>query len=203
MRAALLVVLGACVAEHDPDLFVTLPGECATLDAARLDLDIATVQGEHFTVTSPSCQSQLAGQNVQGFAVELERIADGFQRFDAHLVTSTGTPLGELSQPFDASLPVVLVAFGRADLPGWPTAQITLAPPACETTLHVTATPANEIKAVVDVDLPCDAATVAIPRGDTQIVATVPLSTGCVLATAELFAYDDATQDLHIEGGCP
>jgi len=199
----LLILLGACVTEHDPDVFVTLPQPCAVLDAARLDLEITTRQGEHFTVSSQACQAQLAGQSVQGFAVELERIADGFPRYDAQLSTSSGSALGELSQPFDASAAVIVASFGRADLPGWPTAQITLAPPACETTLHVVATPVGETKAVVDVDVPCEAPIVALPHGDTQIVANVPLTTGCIVATAELFALDDATQDLALAGSCP
>jgi hypothetical protein len=200
---SLLLFLTACVAEHDPDIFVTLPQSCTLLDAARLDLDVTTPQGEKFTVSSASCESQLAGQNIEGFAVELERIADGYPRFDARLATSSGAHLGELSQPFDAAAPIVIAAFGRADLPGWPTARITLAPPACESTLHVVATPVDEINPVVEMDLPCDAPIVDLPRGDTRIVATVPLASGCIVATTELVVTDDATSNLLPAGACP
>lgn len=204
MRWALLVVAG-CATQHDPDVYVVLPDvpqACATLDAAQLALDVATVQGEHFTIVSQACSSRLANQDVSGWQLELDRLADGYHRLTARIIGANGEAIGTIDQPFTAAAPVI-VGFGRADMPGWPTAMITLMPPACES-LHVTATPDKEMKPVVDTVVPCSAPVLAIPRGPTKLAVAIHTSDGqCSLASTETFVLANAAVNLMPTGSCP
>jgi hypothetical protein len=204
MRWLAVIALAGCVDQHDPDIYVTLPNvpqACALLDAAELSLEVATVQGEHFTVVSPACQGRLANQDIAGWQVALDRLADGYHRLTARITGPNGELIGTIDQPFTAKAPV-LVPFNRPDLPGWPTAMITLMTPACDT-LRVVATPDKEVP-VVDTTLPCSAPSVAIPRGPTGFTVELHASDGqCTLASAEALVANDAAVPLVPGGSCP
>jgi hypothetical protein len=210
IRLLLAAALSGCVAEHDPDVYVALPDiedACATLDAAHLAIEVSTIQGERFTAESSTCQPRLAGQGVAGFQVELFRLTDGYHRLDAHLLGSSGGMLGALARPFSAAAPLV-IGFGRADLPGWPRAGLTLVVPACTgdpgASLHVTAIAAGEPRPVVDAMVPCAAPHLQVPRGAIDLVARIATGDGrCVLATASTVVRSDASISLTPAGSCP
>ncbi len=209
-RALWTIALAGCATQNDPDVYVVLPAvtqACATLDAAHLSIDVTTVQGEHFTVASDACQSRIANQDIPGWQLAFDRLADGYHRLTARIEAPDGTLIGKIEEPFTPKAPVV-VGFTRGDLPGWPVATVTLTATACTADpgamLHVVATPTKEMHPVADAMVPCSAPTLSLPRGDTQLAVEIHASDGyCTLATAEAFVFDDAPVPLMPGGSCP
>lgn len=211
--AALLTT--GCVHQQDVDVFVILPDieqACAVLDAAAVSLEVATADGEHFSVTADRCQSRLADQPIAGFPLVLPDLGEGYHRLDASIMRPSGDVIGTRSLPFRTGKPVV-AGFGYGDLPGWPRAAASVLAGECFAggpfrDITVSATPRAAAVASVQLAMVCaDAPTPAavpltVERGPITItaVATRDGNEPCS-ASFEATAVDNAQLPIAF-GGC-
>jgi hypothetical protein len=197
-----------CVAEHDVDVYVVLPAPCADLGAARVTIDVTTADGERFSISTDNCTDRLADQELSGFQTTLERLGSGYHRADIAIEDADGAALGTRSLPFPSETPLV-VSMTRADLPGWPTAELAVTIPACIagnslTEVQLSATLASDTRPAVDVAVGCDAGSpasprVVLPRGPAKLIAKAPCWYGEAAATVE----DGAAIELELARSCP
>jgi hypothetical protein len=217
--AILMIGTGGCVAdEYDVDVFVVLPSitaPCPTLDAASVEIAIATVDGEAFAVDGGPCTSGLGGvAEASGFRTVISRVAPGFHRADIAIMAPDGGEVGRRSLPFAADRPLI-AGFVRADLPGWPSATIDVLVPACVAggelaSVRVVATPVDATAAEVDDIVPCDSVEpiphrIAVSRGPVAIAAEGRIAdeSVCWVAARDAFAVDDVVVELALEPTCP
>lgn len=215
MRALVLacVVATGCVDEFDTDVWIVLPTAtptCATLGAGRAIVDVATREGERFSLVAPACGEQLEGQEFAGYHLVLARVTSEYHRLVARIENVDGDVIGEIAKPF-AGDEVQLLTFDRADLPNWPSAHLVVTVPGCANgelaEVAVIATPTGADRPAFEGTLPCTPdATVAltVPRGPLTIRATAQrLDGGCVMAQLQTYAADEATPSLVFSTRCP
>jgi hypothetical protein len=205
--AAALLAGPGCVTERDLDVFVLLPARCADLGAARVAIDVTTADGEAFSIAGDACSDRLAGQEVSGFATLIPQLGPGYHRADLVVENAEGGALGGRSRPFPGDEALVM-ALGRADLPGWPTAALEVTIPACVAgagvpALRLTATAPTAVNPEVDQTIACDGgapatASLVLPRGPSTIVAEATCWRGAAEAVV-----DGGAIELALARSCP
>ena len=205
MRAAVvLALLAGCVDENDVDAWAALPSiaqACETLGAATAWFDIQPLDEPAFTLEAGPCSDQVGGHGFAGFHVRIERLTTGYHRVDVVIADPDGAPLGQVSQPFSSRAPLI-VPFGRADLPGWPTASLEVEVPACApggpiAQVTVIATPALSAAPAATEQILCTPAPPAAPARQvtTLVVPAGPVTLDAVGAAADGTACWSGTLD--------
>jgi hypothetical protein len=199
---ALAAGLAGCVDEYNVDVYAILPqidNACLLLDAASLRLDVEPLDGARFAVTASPCESQLAGQNIAGFHVQLEELTAGYHRMTATVDDGDDAPVGAIALPFSAARPVT-IPFARADLPMWPTATLAVSLTGCTGDAHLAGTLALAMDPSIVVALTCDSpAMIVAPRGPLALAVTADCATG----TDQIEVVDDETVSIAMTRTCP
>jgi hypothetical protein len=211
MKHAILCLglVPACGLESDVDAYIVLPATCFDLGVTRAELAIGTADGESFTVTADACTDRLAGEELSGFAAQIERLGAGHHRAEVALFADDDTRIGGRGLVFADDAPLI-VSLGRPDLPRWPTAPVDVAITGCDpsiTDLQLTAVGAGAYPgttdAVVDVACTGDAAGTArveLVRGE----ASLTLDAACYHAATTILVFDDAEPvDVALTRSCP
>ncbi|HUJ60439.1 MAG TPA: hypothetical protein VLX92_18185 [Kofleriaceae bacterium] len=215
IRWLLVAALAGCVDEYDVDVVATLPqipAACETLGAAELALDIRPTDEPAFTLTAAPCSDQLGGEDLAGFSATISRVTAGFPRVVATISDGSGAPIGSISTVFSTQKPLVL-AFQRGDLPGWPTAAISVAVAGCApdgpvARVALSATPAlasvPSATATIDCTAPAPAA-LTVPVGPLTLSAIGTGSDGsaCWAGSLDATATDAAALAIALTRSCP
>ncbi len=218
-----LVAAGACVDEHDVDVYVVLPAlpdVCALAGVGRVELAIEGPGPESFSIRSEICEV-LEGP-YSGFTdtadgpLRFSRLEAGFFFVTIVLTDDDGTQRGDRSLPFDSRESDLFVPLDRVDLWGWQTTSATVHLPACDldptlAAVHLELTPALAYRPLHDVVVPCarpgpTRATFDVPLGPIAILAEGTLDDGtpCYAGALDGF-FDEVSReaDLALQKVCP
>jgi hypothetical protein len=193
--AALLA--SACATEVDVDVIAVLPfievhdtlggpprTVCELAEARALALRVVGPE-ESLAVLAGECAWHAGYAQYGFFAARLERLADAYHRVDAVVLGDGEREIGRRALPFDPSAGPLVIAFARADLPGWPTAALAVELPACASgglaRVRVQVLPDQAIAPAADAIVDC---------ADPAVELVAPL--GPALVTGEGFAGDGA-----------
>jgi hypothetical protein len=213
--AALLVLAAGCVGEYDVDTWAVLPQiphACETLGAARATFEVHPLDEPSFALVDEACSDDVGGHGFAGFHVQIGRLTTGYHRLDVTITGVDDAMLGRVSRPFSAHQPLVVV-FSRGDLPGWPTAAIDVAVPACApgSPIHavtLTATPALASAPIATLQLACTtpaAVMLTVPVGPVTLAAAGVDVDGqaCWSGTLDGTAPAQAAQTVSLLRSCP
>lgn len=213
----LALLAAGCVQEYDVDAYATLPAiplACETVGASHLAVVVHPVDEPVFTLAADGCSDQLAGQSgVAGLYLQIPRLTAGYHRLDATISDAAGDLLGAISQPFSAARQQTVIAFARADLPGWPTSTIAVALAGCAAggpvaAVDVAATLAGEPAPAAQARVRCPAGgpvMMTVPRGPLTVTAVGSDGDGnaCWSGTAKADVLGDTPIATPLARSCP